>query len=65
MTVRQLFLTHTHNNELKLDSDKANLTVEGHRLINIAVSSILWRPCTNLFILLEYKLLPIKINSTL
>jgi len=36
------------HHELKLDSNKANLTVEGHRLDNLPVPSMPWRPCTNL-----------------
>jgi len=48
--------------ELKLDSNKANLTVEGHRLYNLPVPSMpSWRPCTNLcFFLLEINYRQIK-----
>ena len=36
-------------------SIKANLTAEGHRLDNLPVPSMPWRPCTNLcFFLAEY-----------
>jgi len=35
------------HHELKLDSYKANLTVEGHWLDNLPVPSMPWRPCTN------------------
>ena len=38
-----------NHHELKLDSYKTNLTVEGHRLDNLPVPSMPWRPCTNLF----------------
>jgi len=31
-----------------MDSNKANLTAEGHRLDNLPVSSMPWRPCTDL-----------------
>ena len=43
------------NVTLKLDSNKTNLTAEGHRLDNFPVPSMPWRPCTNLcFFLAEY-----------
>jgi len=32
---------------VELDSNKANLTVEGHRLDNLPVPSMPWRPCTD------------------
>jgi len=38
-----------HHHELKLDSNKANLTAEGHRLDNLPVPSMPWRPCTDLY----------------
>ena len=45
---------HMQSHELKLDSNKANLTVEGHRLDKLPVPSMPWRPCTNLcFVLLN------------
>jgi len=37
-----------HHHELKLDSNKANLTAEGHRLDNLPVPSMPWRPSTDL-----------------
>jgi len=40
------------HHELKLDSNKANLTAEGHRLDNLPVPSMPWRPYTNLFFFL-------------
>jgi len=39
---------------LKLDSNKANSTAEGHRLDNLPVPSMPWRPCTDVFFLAEY-----------
>jgi len=42
------------HHKLKLDSNKANSTAEEHRLDNLPVPSMPWRPCTNLFFLLEY-----------
>ena len=47
--------TYIHHHELKLDSNKANLTAEGHRLDNLPAPSMPWRPYTNLcFFLAEY-----------
>jgi len=37
-----------HHHELKLDSNKANITAEGRRLDNLPVPSMPWRPCTDL-----------------
>ena len=37
-----------HHHELKLDSNKANLTAEGHRLDNFPIASMPWHPCTDL-----------------
>jgi len=42
-------LSHAYaTQELKLDSNKANLTAEWHRLDNPRVASKPWRPCNNL-----------------
>jgi len=51
-----------HHHELKLDSNKTNLTAEGHRLDNLPVPSMpCWRPCTNLcFFLLNINYRQIK-----
>ena len=46
--IQQLLPTHMQHHELKPDSNKASLTVEGHRLDNLPVPSVPWRPCTNL-----------------
>ena len=48
LIIQQLLPTYTQYHELKLDSNKANLTVEGHRLDNLPVPSMPWRPCPNL-----------------
>ena len=48
LIIQQLLPTYMQHHELKLDSNKANLTVEGHRLDNRPVLSMPWRPCTNL-----------------
>jgi len=49
------------HHELKLDSNKASLTAEGHRLDNLPVPSVPWRPCTNLcFFLLNINYCQIK-----
>jgi len=54
------------HHELKLDSRKADLTVEGHRLNNLPVSSMPWRPCTNLcFFLLNINYRQIKSTQLL
>jgi len=46
---------------LKLDSNKANLTAEGHRLNNLPVPSMPWRPCTDMcFFLLNINYRQIK-----
>ena len=46
MFPNKLILIQHH--ELKLDRNKANLTVEEHRLDNLLVPSMPWRPCINL-----------------
>jgi len=52
--------------ELKLGSNKANLTAEGHRLDNLPVLSMPWRPCTDLcFFLLNINYRQIKSTLTL
>jgi len=46
---------------LKLGSNKANSTVEGHRLDNLPVPSMPWHPCTILcFFLLNINYCQIK-----
>jgi len=61
--LEQLLPTYMQHLELKLDSNKVNLTVEGHRLNNLPVPSMPWRPCTNLcFFLLNINYR--QINST-
>jgi len=54
LTIWQLFPMYMQHHELKLGSYKANSTAEGHRLGKLLVLSMPWRPCTNLFFLLEY-----------
>ena len=55
LIIWQLFHKNIQHHGLKLDSNKANLTAEGHRLDNHPGPSMpCWRPCTNLFFLLEY-----------
>ena len=44
----ELLPTYMHHYELKLDSNKANLTAEGHRLDNLPVPSMPSRPRTDL-----------------
>jgi len=39
LIIQQLLPTYMQHHELKLDSNKANLTVEGHRLDNLPVPS--------------------------
>jgi len=48
LIIQQLLPIHMQQHKLKLDSNKANLTVEGHRLDNFPVPSMPWRPCTDL-----------------
>ena len=48
LIIQQLLPTYMHHHELKLDSNKANLTAEGHQLDNLPVPSMPWRPCTDL-----------------
>jgi len=48
LIIWQLLPTYMHQHEMKLDSNKTNLTAEGHRLDNLLVPSMPWRPCTNL-----------------
>ena len=48
LIIQQLLPIYMHHHELKLDINKANLTVEGHRLDNLPVPSMPWRPCTDL-----------------
>ena len=50
LIIWQLFPTYVQHHELKLWSNKANSTAEGHRFDTFR----LWRPYTNLFFLLEY-----------
>ena len=52
------------HHELKLGSNKTNLTVEGHRLDNLPVPSIPGLLALICFFLAEYQLSPNKINST-
>ena len=48
LIIQQLLPTYMHHHELKLDSNKDNLTAERHRLDNLPVPSMPWRPCTDL-----------------
>jgi len=49
--IRQRFPTHMHLHELRLDSNKAHSTVEGHRLDNLPVPAMPWHPYIDLFFL--------------
>jgi len=56
--------TYMHHHELKLDSNKASLTAEGHRLNNLPVPSMPWRPCSNLCFFFKLNINYRQINST-